>query len=286
MASARGSIGRRRLGIELRRLREGKSLTLEDVGQQFGWSTSKVSRMERGLVPVSPRDLKDLIKHYDVKDSEVIDALLGMTGGGRARDWWHRYDDVIPRQFSVYLGFETAASSIHTFESLVVPGLLQTEKYARALVDAHGTSQTEEEAARRVEARMYRQQLLTGDDAPRLHAILDEAVIRRMIGGRDVMHEQLLHLSEAASRPNVVVQVIPFAAGAHMAMEGGFIVLRFAEVDDGDVVSVDQLTRSLYLDDASEVERYRDAWESVLATAASPADSKRMIKAAAEEMRS
>ncbi len=133
---------------------------------------------------------------------------------------------------------------------------------------------------------MYRQQLLTGDDAPRLHAILDEAVIRRMIGGRDVMHEQLLHLSEAASRPNVVVQVIPFAAGAHMAMEGGFIVLRFAEVDDGDVVSVDQLTRSLYLDDASEVERYRDAWESVLATAASPADSKRMIKAAAEEMRS
>lgn len=130
---------------------------------------------------------------------------------------------------------------------------------------------------------MYRQQLLTGDDAPRLHAIIDESVLHRLVGGRAVLHGQLTRLAEAGARPNVVVQVVPFAAGAPPASEGGFIILRFAEVDDGDVVSVDLLTRSLYLDDATETARDRDAWELVLATAASPADSLKMIKAAAEK---
>jgi transcriptional regulator with XRE-family HTH domain len=286
MPGAHGSIDRRRLGIELRRLRESKNHTLEQVKAEFGWSTSKVSRMERGLVPVSPADLKHLIRFYDVKDQKVMDGLLALASGTRGRDWWHRYDDVIPRQFSTYLGFEAAASSVHTYEGSVVPGLLQTAKYARALVDAVGDAQNEEEAARRVEAREYRQQILTGDHAPRLHAIVDEAVLHRLVGGRAVMHEQLRHLAEAAQRTNLIVQVVPFAAGAHRAMEGGFIILRFADAEDGDVVSVDLRTRSLYLDDADEVEAYRDAWESVLAAAANPMQSLHMISTAAEEMQS
>ncbi len=284
MAPRSGSIGRRRLGIELRELRTRKQLTLEDVASHFGWSTSKVSRMERGLVPVAPRDVRDLASLYGVTDADETNLLLAMSGTSRQRDWWHRYDDVMPRQFSVYLGFEGDASSIHTYEALYVPGLLQTEGYARALVDAHQTSNNDQEAARRVEARMLRQALITGSDAPRLHAIIDEAALRRVVGGRDVMRDQLNHLATAAMRPNVLVQVIPFNAGAYMPMEGGFIILRFTDAADADVVCVDLLTRSLYLDDPGEVDRYRDAWENVLATAASPQSSVELIKAAAEGM--
>lgn len=284
MAPRSGSIGRRRLGIELRELRTGKQLTLEDVASRFGWSTSKVSRMERGLVPVAPRDVRDLATLYGITETEQINLLVSMSANSRQRDWWHRYDDVMPRQFSIYLGFEGDASSIHTYEALYVPGLLQTEAYARVLVDAHQTSNDDQAAARRVEARMLRQALITGQDPPRLHAIVDEAALRRAVGGRQVMRDQLNHLAEAAKRPNVVVQVIPFNAGAYMPMEGGFIILRFTDTTDADVVCVDLLTRSLYLDDVSEVDRYRDAWENVLATAASPRSSVGLIKTAAEEL--
>lgn len=285
MAPRSGSIGRRRLGIELRDLRTRKKLTLEEVAKRFGWSTSKVSRMERGLVPVAPRDVRDLAALYDVTEADEINLLVSMSANSRQRDWWHRYDDVMPRQFSIYLGFEGDASSIHTYEALYIPGLLQTEGYARALVEAHQTSNNDEEAARRVEARMLRQALITGPDAPRLHAIIDEAAVRRVVGSREIMREQLDHLAKAAQRPNVVVQVIPYRAGAYMPMEGGFIILRFTDTTDADVVCVDLLTRSLYLDDVSEVDRYRDAWENVLATAEPPARSVDLIKSAAEELR-
>jgi transcriptional regulator with XRE-family HTH domain len=285
MPGAQGSIDRRRLGIELRRLREAKGLTLEDLRAHTGWSTSKGSRQERGLVPINPADLRTLIQFYDVKEQAAIDALMALASGSRGRDWWHRYDDVIGRQFSTYLGFEAVAAVVQTYEGMVVPGLLQTPDYARALVDAVGDAQNEEEAARRVEARAYRQQILQGDDSPRLHAIVDEGVLRRIVGGPTVMHGQLAHLAEISQRPTVTVQVVPFEAGAHRAMEGGFIILRFADEGDGDVVSVDLRTRSLYLDDKDEVEAYRGAWESVLATAASPMLSRQMIEVAAEEMK-
>ncbi|GAB1694932.1 helix-turn-helix domain-containing protein [Krasilnikovia sp. M28-CT-15] len=285
MPGARGSIDRRRLGIELRQLREAKGLTLEDLKAHTGWSTSKGSRQERGLVPINPADLRTLMQFYEVKEQAIIDALFALASGSRGRDWWHRYDDVVSRQFSTYLGFEAVASVVQTYEGMVVPGLLQTPEYARALVDAVGDAQNEEEAGRRVEARTYRQQILQGDDAPRLHAILDEGIMHREVGGRDVMRGQLMHLLDAVRRTNVVVQVIPYQAGAHRAMEGGFIILRFAEDENSDVVSVDLRTRSLYIDDRAEVEEYREAWESVLATAASPLQSQQLIERAAEEMK-
>jgi hypothetical protein len=286
MPGAQGSIDRRRLGIALREIRTGKGVTPAQVAEHTGWSESKTSRQERGLSPINPADLRVLIRFYDVTDQAQIDFLLGLASGSRGRDWWHQFSDVIPRQFSTYLGFEAVAASIHTYELAVVPGLLQTAEYARALVDAVGDAISEKEADRRVEARMYRQQILTGDSAPRLHAIVGEAVLRMQVGGAQVMHGQLLHIAEVAKRPNVIVQVVPFAAGAHRAMEQGFIILRFADAEMSDVVSVDLRTRSLYVDNANEVAAYRDAWESVLAVAATPAESLRMITAATDKEKS
>jgi transcriptional regulator with XRE-family HTH domain len=284
MAPRSGSIGRRRLGIELRELRTKKQMTLDDVAGEFGWSASKASRMERGLVPVSPRDVRDLAKLYGVDDLDEINLLVSMAATSRQRDWWHRFDDVLPRQFSIYLGFEGDAQSIHNYESLFIPGLLQTAEYARALADATADKGGDDLAARKVEARMLRQALITGHDAPRLHAIIDESALRRVVGGPGVMREQLNHLLEAAKRPNVVIQVIPFQAGAYMSMDGGFIILRFPDIADGDVVCIDILSRSLYLDDAAEVRRYTAAWEDALATAAAPLASVDMVRRMVEEL--
>ncbi|MFY1633359.1 helix-turn-helix domain-containing protein [Solwaraspora sp. WMMB335] len=285
MVKGSGSIRRRRLGIELRELRTAKGLTLDEVARRFAWSVSKASRMERGLVPVSPRDVADLAELYGVADAEQVDALVTMAAASRQRDWWHKYDDLLPRQFSVYLGFEGDAASIHTYQSLLVPGLLQTEEYARAIFRAAQPGETDEQINRRVEARLLRQTIVKGRDAPQLWAILDEAAVRRGVGGRDVMRGQLAHLVSSSKQANLTIQVIPFDAGAYMSMDGGFIILRFAEAEDPDVVCVDIRTRSLYVDDPAEVRRYTLAYEQLLALAATPDESVKLIEAAMEEMR-
>lgn len=285
MVKGTGSIRRRRLGIELRELRTAKGLTLEEVARRFNWSVSKASRMERGLVPVSPRDVGDLAKLYGVDDQEQLDALVNMAAASRQRDWWHKYDDLLPRQFSVYLGFEGDAASIHTYQALLIPGLLQTHDYARAIFKAAQPRETPEEIERRVEARLLRQSLVTGNDGPQLWAVLDEAAIRRVVGSAEVMRGQLDHLITCAKQPNVTLLVVPFKSGAYMSMDGGFIILRFADADDPDVVCVDTRTRSLYVDDLAEVRRYKLAYEQLLALAASPDESIRLIEAAMKEMR-
>lgn len=279
-----GSIRRRRLGIELRELRTGAGLTLEEVAKRFHWSVSKASRMERGLVPVSPRDIQDLAELYGLTDREQIDNLVRMSTTSRQRDWWHKFDDLLPRQFSVYLGFEGDASSIHAYEGLLIPGLLQTEGYARALFQAGRPGEPAQETERLVESRMLRQAVLAGEDAPQLRAVLDEAALHRRVGGAPVMRDQLDHLLSAAEKPNITIQVVPYTAGAYLSMEGGFIILRFPQPADLDVVCVDNLTRSLYMDDPAEVRRYVVAYEDLLARAATPDDSLRLISAAAEEM--
>lgn len=185
--------------------------------------------MERGLVPVSPRYVRDLAELYGVNDSGQIKNLVSMTATTRQRDWWHKFDNLLPRQFSVYLGFEGDAASIHTFEALLVPGLLQTESYARALFQAGRPGEPAQEIERLVESRMLRQGLLASDDAPKLWAILDEAALRRRVGGVAVMREQLDHLLARAQQPNITIQVVPFKVGAYLSMEGGFIILRFPE---------------------------------------------------------
>ena len=176
-----------------------------------------------------------------------------MAAASRQRDWWHKYDDLLPRQFSVYLGFEGDACVDRTdYETMLIPGLLQTADCARALFEAAQPGESEEELQRRIEARLLRQAVITGANGPRLYAIVDEAALHRLVGGPEVMGKQLEHLLEVGRRGNVTVQVIPFRAGAYMSMEGGFIILRFAEATDPEVVCIDTLTRSLYIDDASE----------------------------------
>jgi transcriptional regulator with XRE-family HTH domain len=284
MAGNGGSIRRRRLGIELRELRTRSGMTLEQVAQRFDWSVSKASRMELGRVPITRRDIADLLDLYGVTDEEQRDSLLAIARTGRDRDWWHRYDDLLPRPFSIFLSFEVDATSISTYESLLVPGLLQTADYVRALTRAARLQDSDEEIERRVEVRLRRQEILRRESPPQLWAILDEAAIRREIGGADVMRAQLKRLLEMGKRPEVTLQVIPFTAGAYVSMDGGFILLGFDNPRDPDVASVDLLTRSLHLEDHEEVDRYRKAFEHLRAVAASPTDSARMITRAMREM--
>jgi transcriptional regulator with XRE-family HTH domain len=283
MTVSGGSLGRRRLGLELRDLRTRNGMTLEQVAERFEWSVSKASRMELGRVPVTARDVGDLLTLYGVSDEAQRAELLALARASRQRDWWSRFDDVMPRQFSLYLGFEANAAKILSFEISLIPGLLQTAEYTRALIRAKLPLASDDEVERRVEARIERQQILTRENPPQLWVIVDEAAIRREIGGAEVMSAQLKRILEVGTLPNVTVQVLPFAGGAHGSMESGFIVLTFEDPQDPDVACLDLLTRSLYMEDRDDVDRYRSAFEHLRAQAASPADSTRIIAAAARE---
>lgn len=280
-----GTASARSLGAALRKLRTERDnpLTLDEVAQHFEWHKSKLSRIERGLTAAPIREVRGLINYYEVEDQDLVDAMLRLAQGGRRGSWIHGYRDVMPRQFAAYLGLEAEAASLHAWQPNLVPGLLQTAGYARALVLAWKPGKNDVQAAQLVEARMERQAILRGPDAPVLHAIIGEGALHRMVGGTQVMGEQLARLAEVAERPNVRLQVVPNSAGAYTPEECGFQMLRFADSAAGDVVCVDLLTRTLYVDDRGEVEQYRDAWEDVLGKAAPQRDSLKMIKAAAEE---
>ncbi|MFI5494463.1 helix-turn-helix domain-containing protein [Actinoplanes sp. NPDC051859] len=281
-----GSASSRSLGAALRKLRteHNPPLTLDDVAKHMEWSQSKVSRIERGLIGVAARDVRSLTAFYGTDDQDMVDTMVKLATAGRRRNDWHQYTDVLPRQFATYLGLEPEAKSLHSWEPNFVPGLLQTESYARALVAVYRKGQTEAEVARRVEARMERQALIRGMSAPLLHAIVGESVLHQVVGDREITRNQLDSLITIANRPNVDVQVLPWAAGAAMPTEGGFQILRFADDAAGEVVCVDLRTQVSYIDKPAEVSAYRDAWEDLLSKAAPPQDSLRMIRAAAEEL--
>ena len=247
---------RRLLGAQLRRLREDRGITLEDAGDVIRASGSKMSRLETGRVGFKDRDIADLLTFYEVTDEEQRTALRDLARSASAHGWWHDYSDVLPSWFEAYVGLEEAATSIRAYEVQFVPGLLQTEDYARAvtLLGHHGAPATEIE--QRVALRMARQVLLAGPAPTHLWAVLDEAVLRRPAGRPGVMRRQLQHLLEAAERPNVTIQIIPFAAGLHAAAGGQFSILRFAERDLPDIVYLEQLASSLYLDKRETVDHY------------------------------
>lgn len=260
------------LGSQLRKLREAKGITRETAGYEIRASESKISRMELGRVGFKERDVADLLTMYGVQDEQERTALLTLARQANNPGWWHRYGDVLPNWFSAYLGLEAAASVIRTYEVQFIPGLLQTRDYARAVVLlGHGDAGTEE-IDRRVAVRMTRQQVLTRtDDAPHLWAVLDEAVLRRPIGGLDVLHAQITGLIEATKLSNVTLQVIPFEAGGHAAAGGAFTLLRFADEELPDVVFTEQLTSALYLDKRDDVDEYAAAMERLCVEAEPPA---------------
>jgi len=244
------------LGAQLRRLRESQRISLEDAGKVIRASHSKMSRLELGRVGFKDRDIIDLLTLYGVTDEKERDSLRALARQASGQGWWHDYSDILPSWFEAYVGLEEAATRIRAYEIQFGPGLLQTEAYARAVTLLGHAGARPDEIDRRVRLRMARQALLRGPRAPQLWAVIDEAVLRRPVGGADVMREQLEHLNECAAMPNVTLQVIPFQAGGHAAAGGPFSILRFAEADLPDVVYLEQLTSAMYLDKRETVDHY------------------------------
>jgi len=265
------------LGSRLRQLREASGVTREAAGWAIRASESKISRMELGRVGFKERDVADLLKLYGV-DGEEYEALLAAAREANQPGWWHPYGDLLTTWFQNYLDLEAAASLIRTYEVQFVPGLLQTEAYARAVILLSHASAKGDEVERRVAVRMARKKVLTRPSPPRLWAVIDEAVLRRLIGGRAVMRAQIEALLEASDQPNVRIQVIPFATGGHAAAGGAFTILRFPEQELPDVVYLEHLTNAVYLDRRSDVDQYAAAVGRLFIEAESPARTQDFLR--------
>lgn len=275
---------RRRIGLTLRKLREQEGKTLEQVAQQMDCSTSKISRIETGHSSVNMRDVRDLLEIYGVKGQTAKD-LMDMARDARKHDkersWWHPYSNVL---VSAYVGNEHAANRIRTYEHQVIPGLLQTESYARALFEAANPKASPEELSERLRVRMGRQSLITRTDDPiRIEVVLDEAALSRPIGGDAVMRDQLRKLCVAGEMHNVMIQLLPFEAGAHPAMEGTFAILDFPESDGSSLVYAENATGGLFLDKERELQLYLDIFARIQTAALSEEESLKRIALLAEE---
>jgi hypothetical protein len=272
------------LGAHLRKLREDRGITREAAGYEIRGSESKISRMELGRVSFKERDVADLLSLYGVIDEQDRAVLLARAREASAQGWWHGYSDITPNWFQSYLGLEAAATLIRTYEVQFVPGLLQTEAYARAVVClGHGRA-SDAEIDRRVRLRLDRQQLLARPDAPRLWAVVDEAALRRPVGGHAAMLGQLDALIDITGRPNVQLQVIPLGAGGHAAAGGSFSILRFGPEELPDIVYIEHLTSALYLDKREDVEQYAQAVNRLSIEAEPPARTTEVLAGIREEL--
>ena len=271
------------LGTQLQRLREAADVTPEQAGYEIRASRSKISRMENGRVGFKERDVADLLTLYGVTDAEKRAGLLSLARQANAPGWWSTYSDVLADWFETYLGLEAAASVIRTFELQFVHGLFQTEAYARAVTLLGHRATPPEEIDSRVSLRLKRQDLLTVADPPRVWSVIDEAALRRPVGGRAVMRAQLHHLAEVVGLPNVTIQVVPFGRGGHAAASGSFAILRFAERELPDVVYIEQLTTALYLEKPEEVDSYMEVMNHLSTQALTPAETTRFLAAITRE---
>jgi hypothetical protein len=258
------------LGAHLRRLREAEGVSRETAGWEIRASESKISRMELGRVSFKERDVADLLTLYGVTDEEEREAWLTLARQANTPGWWQREGDILPSWFQPYLGLESAAVLIRTYEVQFIPGLLQTPEYARAVILLGHGNAPPAEVERRVAVRMKRQHVLARDDPPQLWVVVDEGALRRPIGGPEVMRAQLRALVDATKLPHVRLQVIPFNVGGHAAAGGSFSILRFPEQDLPDVVYVEQLTSALYLDKRDDIDHYAAAMERLCVEAERP----------------
>ncbi|MGW1319530.1 helix-turn-helix domain-containing protein [Streptomyces sp. NPDC002426] len=274
------TVRRRRLGQELRRLREIKGMTAEEVAERLLVSQSKISRLENGRRSISQRDVRDLCGVYEVEDHRVVDSLMQMAKDSRQQGWWHAFGDI---PYSVYIGLETDAASLRVYESLIVPGLLQTREYAQAVIEGMWPEATPSEIDKRIQIRLKRQDRLTDPVNPlRFWAVIDEALLRRIVGNPHTMRAQLLHLAELSELPHVTLQVLPYDVGAHPGMYGKFAILEFQEAMDASVVYLEGVTSDLYLEKANDVQSYAVMYEHLRAKALSAEQSREFIVAAAE----
>jgi len=258
------------LGAQLRRLRETAGVTRDDAGYHIRASGSKISRMELGRVSFKERDVTDLLEYYGIDDVAEKEKLLQLTREANATPWYQKFQDVVPDWFHVFVGLEEAAQLIRVYEVQFVPGLLQTEEYARAVIVQGAPGLDPDEVERRVALRMGRQKLLTRENPPRYWVVMDEAALRRPMGGRDVHVGQIERLIDLVGEPNITIQVMPFRYGGHAAEGGAFTIMRFPETDLPDVVYMEYLTGAHYIDKPEEVERYAAVMERLSVAGTSP----------------
>jgi transcriptional regulator with XRE-family HTH domain len=279
------TVRRRRLGSELRRLREAHSIKLEEVAEKLGLAPSTLSRIETGKAPTRSSYLTMMLEIYGVDDPAQRQMLIEMAREGHRKGWWQVWEDVLPTGFGIYVGLEAEAASLRVYESQVVHGLLQTKEYARAVMSTVRRKESADEIDRLVRLRMQRQEVLLREDPLQLWIILDEAVIRRTMGPPDLMHGQLLKLLEMSQLPNVTLQVLEFASGLHPALNGPFVIIEFPERFDPDVVYSEGVAGQAYVEERDkEVKARVEAFDLLRATALPPADSADLIRAISDQI--
>jgi transcriptional regulator with XRE-family HTH domain len=277
------TVRRRRLGAELRRLREAHSLKLEEVAEQLGLAPSTLSRIETGKAPTKSAYLTAMLGMYGVDDPGARKVLVDMAREGHRKGWWSIYDDVLPSGFDIYVGLEAEACGLRSYETDVVHGLLQTTDYALAVLRELRPRDSDEQIRRVVDLRMQRQRLLDQDPPLDLWLILDEGAIRRNIGGTAVMRPQLEHLIQASRWSNVTLQVLAFGSGAHAGLTGPFSILEFPERSDEDVAYTESVGGMIYMEKDREVRLCAEAFDRMRAAALSPAASVELIQYVSRE---
>lgn len=275
------TVRRRRLGQELRRLRELKNMTAEEVADRLLVSQSKISRLENGRRSISQRDVRDLCGVYEVADNRIVESLMQMAKESRQQGWWHAFGDI---PYSVYIGLETDAASLRVYEPQVVPGLLQTQEYAEAVCEGAQPESSAGDIEKRVQVRMRRQERIKDSRHPlRLWAVLDESALRRQVGGRQTMIAQLERLNEVSQLPHVTVQVMPFSMGAHPGVNGQYAILEFPDASDSSVVYLEGVTSDLYLEKSHDVQSYSVMYEHLRAEALNPDQTREFIENVAKD---
>ncbi|RLU94838.1 transcriptional regulator [Streptomyces griseocarneus] len=280
-SSVNPTVRRRRLGQELRKLRELKGMTAEEVAERLLVSQSKISRLENGRRSISQRDVRDLCGVYGVEDHRIVDSLMQMAKESRQQGWWHAFGDI---PYSVYIGLETDAASLRVYEASLVPGLLQTPNYASAAIEGSWPEATAAEIERRVQVRIRRQERITDPDNPlRLWAVIDESALRRIVGNRSIMQEQMRKLIEFSLEPHITVQVLPYDVGAHPGMYGKFCILEFNDPQDASTVYLEGITSDLYLEKPNDVQTYSVMYEHLRMQALNAEHSRQFIERVGEE---
>lgn len=275
------TVRRMLLGHELREYREARGISREDAGERIRASASKISRMELGRVGFKVRDIEDLLKMYGVTDRARMKAYLQIAKESNEPGWWKRYGDSLHKWFTRYVGFEEAADHIRVYESQFVPGLLQTEPYVREVISAGGAS--DEVTEQRIQARLERQQRVEIDEKMRMWVILDEAAVRRPVGGQTdeglrIMSGQIRRLIDLAENySNITIQIVPFSAGVHAAEAGSFTILRYSEFELSDLVYLENLTGAEIVDRRPVVEAYTKAMTGLSVAAATPEETREML---------
>ncbi|UNT00094.1 helix-turn-helix domain-containing protein [Streptomyces tubbatahanensis] len=282
--AASPAVPRKVLGIRLRRLRESQYISRREAAEAIRVTNRKIEDLEHGRTGCALRDVADLLTIYGVTDESERAVLTALAQQANAPGWWQAFQGVVPSWLHTYIGLEQAAGVIRTYEVQFVPGLLQTREYARAVIELAHEEEPESAVQRRVDLRMRRQQILFGPRSPRVWAVIDEAALRRPVGGAAVMRAQLRHLSAMSEQPHVTVQIMPFSAGGHAAAGGPVTLLRLPESELPDVVYLEQLDSASYLEDETDIEAYRRVTDRLVTRSLPPAETRGLLRRIAAEL--